>query len=81
MGTLTTLINLLLLQTCSYTCLQPSCFLCGCAKPQISQRQSVKTMLFIIHHELMSRVSSSLLYSFEMDPVANNDSPSISDLI
>lgn len=57
MGTLTTLINLLLLQTCSYTCLQPSCFLCGCAKPQISQRQSVKTMLFIIHHELMSRVS------------------------
>ena len=82
MGTLTTLIDLLLLQTCSHTCLQPSCFLCGCANPQISQCQSVETMLFIIYRELMSMVSlTSLLYNFEMDPVAKDDSPSISDLI
>lgn len=73
-GTLTSLINLLLLQTCSYTCLQPSCFLCGCAKPQILQRQSVETMLFIIYHELMNMVPlTSLLQNFEMDPVRNDD--------
>lgn len=35
-----------------------------------------------MYHEFMSMVSlASVLYNFEIDPVVNDDSPSISDLI
>jgi len=39
-------------------------------------------MLFILYHELMSMMFlTSLLYNFERDSVAKDDSPSFSDMI